>query len=825
MTDQEPTPPLLAEAQAALAELRLALLQAEARLTVLRESETHERAMRRLAEARLAAVEPADAQEPASPDPATLQAELRQLRLHLAAFEDSAIWRATWPLRRVLTGRPGLARLGRRALRAGWWTLTLQWPARLRERAARGRSGPAGIDPDPRPDHESEDHPDDLDPGLALETSDAPLVSIIVPSFGQVAVTLRCLRAIASAQTRTPFEVIVAEDASGDPAVALLERVGGLVLLRNPANLGFIGNCNEAALRARGRYLLFLNNDTEPLPGFLDALVAAAEALPDAGLVGAKLLFPDGRLQEAGGIVWQDGTGCNYGRGDDPGLPQYNAVRDTDYVSGAAMLLRRDLFEVLGGFDPLFAPAYYEDTDLAFKVRARGLRVIYQPASVVVHHEGLSHGTDPGSGVKARQEINRHRFVARWPKLLAREHLPPSQRPGPPTMRAAAHGRGRPAMLVIDHYVPEPDRDAGSRSTLSILTALRQAGWLVAFWPMNRTRNVYTSLLETMGITVLDDRIGLGFDAWFAAEGSQFDHVMTMRPTVAPWFLSALLTGTTATLSFYGHDVHHLRLRRQAALQGDRHMAEEADAMERRERALWGLFDIVLYPSETEAALVRRLMPGTRAHAIVPYAFDRFPARGAPPRTPRLLFVAGFAHPPNVDAALWLVAEILPRVRRRVPQATLVLAGSHPTDAVLGLASDAVTVTGSLDSAALDACYRDARAAIVPLRAGAGVKGKVVEALQQGLPLVTTPIGAEGIDGLERIVDVTDDPDRMAEALSLLLTDDRAWSDRAAAQIAYAARHFSRTAFAASLFAALAPRCADSGPDGSPDRVPDPDLA
>lgn len=829
MTHQEPTPPLLAEAQAGLAALRLALLQAEARLTVLRESETHERAMRRLAEARLAAAKPADAQGGANPDPAMLQAELRQLRLHLAAFEDSAIWRATWPLRRVLTGRPGLARLGRRALRAGWWTLTLQWPARLRERADRRRSGPAARDPGPQPDHRPghgpgpcfDPRPDDLDPGLALETSDTPLVSIIVPSFGQVAVTLRCLRAIASAQTRTPFEVIVAEDASGDPAVALLERVDGLVLLRNPDNLGFIGNCNQAALSARGRYLLFLNNDTEPLPGFLDALVAAAEAVPDAGLVGAKLLFPDGRLQEAGCIVWQDGTGWNYGRGDDPGLPQYNAVRDTDYVSGAAMLLRRDLFEVLGGFDPLFAPAYYEDTDLAFKVRARGLRVIYQPASVVVHHEGLSHGIDPGSGVKARQEINRHRFVARWPKLLAREHMPPGsapgsapgQAPGQPTMRAAAHGRGRPAMLVIDHYVPEPDRDAGSRSTLSILTALRQAGWLVAFWPMNRTRNVYTSLLETMGITVLDDRIGLGFDAWFAAEGSQFDHVMTMRPTVAPWFLSALLTGTTATLSFYGHDVHHLRLRRQAALQGDRHMAQEADAMERRERALWGLFDIVLYPSETEAALVRRLMPGTRAHAIVPYAFDRFPARGAPPRTPSLLFVAGFAHPPNVDAALWLVAEILPRVRRRVPQATLVLAGSHPTETVLGLASEAVTVTGSLDSDALDACYRDARAAIVPLRAGAGVKGKVVEALQQGVPLVTTPIGAEGIDGLERIVDVTDDPDRMAEALSLLLTDDRAWSDRAAAQIAYAARHFSRTAFAASLFAALAPGGTDRGPD------------
>ncbi len=824
MTDPVPTPPTgqqpadePEQMQADRDALGAALLLAEARLTALRQSEQHQRAMRAqaeaLAEAKAEALEnePAGA-EPAA-DPALLarlaaqEAEIALLRRHLAAFEQSAIWRATWPLRRVLSRRPGLARLGRRGLRAGWWTLTLQWPARLR---ARRVPAPAAPEPEaapmPMPMPALAPAPDPtLSPPLALPCAGAPLVSVIVPCFGQVPVTLRCLRAIAASDTRADFEVIVAEDASGDPAVAQLEQVAGLVLLRNQANLGFLRNCNEAALSARGRYLLFLNNDTEPLPGFLDALLAAAEAVPDAGLVGAKLLFPDGRLQEAGGIIWQDGSGWNYGRGDDPGLPRYNTLRDTDYVSGAAMLLRRDLFELLGGFDARYAPAYYEDTDLAFRVRARGLRVLYQPASVVVHHEGLSHGTDPTTGIKAAQAVNRERFVARWPKLLAREHLPP----GHDVLRAAAHAAGRPAMLIIDHYVPEPDRDAGSRSTMAIITALRQAGWVVWFWPMNRARTAYTALLETIGVTVLDDRQPGGFDAWFAAEGAGFDHVMTMRPTVAPAFLSALLTRSGATLSFYGHDVHHLRMRRQAALCDDPEaaaaQAAEAAAMERRERALWGLFDIVLYPSETEAALVRQLVPGTCARAIVPYGFDRFPARPGPPPGATVLFVAGFAHPPNVDAALWLVGAILPRLRSRHPGATLVLAGSHPTEAVRALASDQVVVTGSLDQPTLERRYREARAAIVPLRAGAGVKGKVVEALQQGLPLVTTPIGAEGIEGLETVATVTDDPDRMAEALALLLDDDELWRRRAAAQQGFASRHFSRAALAASLFAALEP--------------------
>ena len=810
------------ENEAERAELRLSLLRAEARLAALRgevrrAQHAHEALLRRPLPA--PPPEPVDTAALLAPLQAPLLARIAQqdaeialLARHLDAFRASAIWRATWPLRRMLDRHPVLARTGRRALRAGWWTLTLQWPARLRQRAAWRAVHPAlADDPLPAP----ADAPVALPPFepvadavvpeaprlLVLPTARAPVVSVIVPAFGQVPATLRCLRAIAASETETPFEVILAEDASSDPEVALLEEVVGLRLLRRTANLGFLHNCNEAALHARGRYLLFLNNDTEPLPGFLDALVRVAEALPDAGLVGSKLLFPDGRLQEAGGIIWQDGSGWNYGRGDDPLLPQYNTLRETDYVSGASILLRRDLFEELHGFDPLFAPAYYEDVDLAFRLRARGLRVIVQPASLVVHHEGLSHGTDATSGIKAQQEVNRHRLLARWPRLLAGAHMTSGIDP----IRACEHARDRPAILVIDHYVPEPDRDAGSRSTLAILCALKDAGWLVKFWPQNRAHNRYTHLLETMGIEVLDQRLPQGFGDWIARNGSAFDHVLTMRPTVAVEFVSDLLRHTRARLSFYGVDVHHLRMRRQAVLQGDLSLAREADEMERLERRLWGVFDVMLYPSEVEAELVRRMVPAASAHGIVPFSFDRFRTRSAPPPEPAILFVAGFAHPPNVDAATWLVREILPLVRAAVPQATLVLAGSHPTASVRALAGDNVVVTGSLDQDALDAHYRAARVGIVPLRVGAGVKGKVVEAMQQGLPLVTTTIGAEGLPGLEQAARVADTATALAEAVLLLLRDDHAWSARSAIQRAYVSRHFSRAALAASLFAALEP--------------------
>ncbi len=809
------------ENEAERAELRLSLLHAEARLAALRQEvrhaqQAHEALLRR------------PLPDPPPPEPidtapllAPLQARIAQqdaeialLAQHLEAFRTSAIWRATWPLRRVLDRHPALSRAGRRALRAGWWTLTLQWPARLRARSAWHAARLAVPDHQPPPAAAPPEAasaptlpealpapPPSAAPPLVLPTARAPVVSVIVPAFGQVPATLRCLRAVAASDTRTPFEVILAEDASGDPEVALLEEVIGLRLLRRDANLGFLHNCNEAALHARGRYLLFLNNDTEPLPGFLDALVRVAEALPDAGLVGSKLLFPDGRLQEAGGIIWQDGTGWNYGRGDDPALPQYNTLRETDYVSGASILLRRDLFEELHGFDPAFAPAYYEDVDLAFRLRARGLRVIFQPASVVIHHEGLSHGTDPNTGIKAQQEVNRRRMTARWPRLLAEGHMAPSVDP----IRACEHARGRPTILVIDHYVPEPDRDAGSRSTMAILSALKDAGWLVKFWPQNRAHNRYTCLLETMGIEVLDRRLPEGFGDWIARNGPMFDHVLVMRPTVAVEFVSDLLRHTRARLGFYGVDVHHLRMRRQAILQHDPSLAREADEMERLERRLWGVFDVMLYPSEVEAALVRRLVPGASAFGIVPFSFDRFRTRTIPPPEPAILFVAGFAHPPNVDAATWLVREILPLVRAAVPQATLVLAGSHPTASVRALGRNGVVVTGSLDQEELDAQYRAARVGIVPLRVGAGVKGKVVEAMQQGLPLVTTTIGAEGLPGLEHAARVADTAPALAEAVVSLLRDDRAWSACSTVQRAYASERFSRAALAASLFAALDP--------------------
>ena len=169
----------------------------------------------------------------------------------------------------------------------------------------------------------------------------------------------------------------------------------------------------------RGQYVVLLNNDTEVTGDWLDALMRVFETRPDAGLVGSKLIYPDGSLQEAGGIVWQDGGAWNYGRGDDASRPAYNYVRETDYCSAASVMLPTELWKALGGFDLRYIPAYCEDSDLAFRVREAGYKVYVQPKSVVVHHEGKSNGTDTAAGIKHYQVLNHRKLVERWGAVFA----------------------------------------------------------------------------------------------------------------------------------------------------------------------------------------------------------------------------------------------------------------------------------------------------------------------------------------------------------------------------------------------------------------------
>lgn len=707
---------------------------------------------------------------------------------HLAGLRDGMVTAAARRLGRLGLAVPAGARLAiRRLALLVWWTLTLQLPRHLAWWLA-ARRGPKArpavlappVEPCPAPE------------AIALPPATPdPVVSVIVTSYGAVPHTLRCLAALARDRSGVPMEVIVIDDATPDPAVADLARVPGLRLIRNPARIGYLRSCNAAAAAARGEYLLLLNNDTEPAPDAIAAMLALFRARPDAGAVGTKLLFPDGKLQEAGGIVWRDGTGWNYGRGDDPDDPAYNFVREVDYCSAAALMVPRALFARHNGFDIRYAPAYYEDTDLAFRLRAGGHAVLYQPRARVMHVEGVSHGTDPAAGGKAHQEANRTRFVHRWASTLAAEHY----ESGTHVLRAREHARQRQVALVLDHYVPEPDRDAGSCNILNYIDALLADGTVVKFWPHNREyKPGYTEALQDRGVEVFHGGRSEAFAEWIAEHGAELDHVLLSRPEVALAALAALKRYSAARLIYYGHDLHFRRLRLQAGLTGDAQVAAAAARMERIERWIWRSVDVVLYPAADEATTVAGLEPSVAARAVPAFGFTDFGQLREPPESADILFVGGFAHPPNEAAVLWFVHEVLPLIQARHPAAQLVVAGSRPGPRVRALAGVGVLVRADLSAEALRAQYRAARVAVAPLRYGAGVKLKVAEALREGTPLVTTTVGAQGLAGIEHVAAVADDPAGFAAAVADLLDDAGLWRARCAAQLDYARENLTQAA-------------------------------
>lgn len=635
--------------------------------------------------------------------------------------------------------------------------------------------------------------------GIALRVSGEPEVSVIIRMRGQVENVVRCLASIAQCAPSTSIEVIVSDEASSNPLVSVLTQVEGLRLLRNENKFEFAKNCNGAAALARGCYLLFLDADTEATAGWLDALLDVVRAHNDAAIVGSKRLYADGGLQEAGGIVWRDGSTSKYGWLDDPSLPQYNYVRETDYVSGGSMLIDAPFFRSVGGFDDYYLPASCEDADLAFKARAAGRKVYYQPASVIVHQEGIGHDTDLSRGIKTYQAANQEKFCDRWKGVLEREHFPTLEH----VFTARERSRERPCMLVIDHYVPQPDKDAGSRSMVHFMQLYLQMGINVKFWPQNlRYDPEFVPRMQQLGIETFHGSGYEGrFNQWMLENGRYVDYVFLSRPYVAAEYIEAIRAHCDAKILYYGHDIHYLRIREQMKVEpGDGSLSEKEAYFAELEERVWRLVDVIYYPSQDETEHVRKWLDdhgvNRVARTIPALGFESFPAAPAANLNERhgIIFVAGFKHPPNLDAAKWLVSEILPLIHARRPEVRLWLIGSNPPPEIIALESAHVRVTGFVSDEKLARFYSQARLAVAPLRYGAGVKGKVVEAMCYGVPIVTTTTGAQGLRYASDALVICDGPESFSQSVITLVEDDAAWRSMSARALTVAHDRFSAAA-------------------------------
>jgi GT2 family glycosyltransferase len=263
-----------------------------------------------------------------------------------------------------------------------------------------------------------------------------PAVSIIILVTKDTTRLRRCLASVDAHRPDTPVsEVLVVANGTAPEELRWLTARDDVVLLAADVNLGFGGGCNWAASVAAGGRLLFMNDDAVATAGWLDELNRVLDGDDTIGVAGSRVLLTNGTLQEAGGVVWRDGTTSGVGRGMDPNAPEFVIGRDVDYVSFCSTMVPREAWEAVGGFDPRFFPAYYEDTDFCLTARSLGWRVICEPRSSVVHEEGgSSTGASFNSFLKRR---NRELFVAKWRTTLDGAEPSPSLLTGQRAVRRA----------------------------------------------------------------------------------------------------------------------------------------------------------------------------------------------------------------------------------------------------------------------------------------------------------------------------------------------------------------------------------------------------
>ena len=638
-----------------------------------------------------------------------------------------------------------------------------------------------------------------FDPLVFPEPS-APVASVVIPVHNKFHVTYHCLASLLLAPNKASFEVILVDDGSEDATLKAPELVKGVQHVRNEKAQGFIRSCNRGGALAKGRYIVMLNNDTEVTAGWLDELLWPFEHFDGVGMTGAKLLYPDGSLQEAGGIVWNTGNPWNYGRNGNARDPKYNYARQTDYLSGACLMLPTDLWKQIGGFSEDYVPAYFEDTDLGFQVRAKGFKTVYAPTAQVFHFEGVSNGTNVSSGTKRYQEVNRPKFKSRW--------------------SAAYRGNGKEGVdvelnkdrnvqlraLVVDAQMPMPDKDAGSYAAIQEMRMLQALGFKCTFIPENMAwMGHYTQDLQRMGIEALYSPFFTSVNQLLEQRGEEFDLVYITRYYVAQNYIDTIRKwAPRAKIVLMNADLHFLRELRHAI------QTKKSDDMTKSlqtrdaELALMRQVDLVLSYTDVEKAVIL-------SHNLDSTTVEKCPwvtevSAQVPPFASRkdIAFLGGFNHYPNVHAVEWFVTNVMPLVRQQLPGVRLRVYGSYLPDGLAALLAEQPDVIADGWVESVQDVYDHCRVFVAPLQSGAGIKGKVIGALAHGVPTVMSPVAAEGIaisDGTDAFVAAN--PQAWVDAIAKLYESEKAWSKMSASGQEAARKQFGFEAGVAQMRQAL----------------------
>ncbi len=635
-------------------------------------------------------------------------------------------------------------------------------------------------------------------------TEDRPQVSVIVVMFNQAGLSRLCLEALAASEG-VSFESLLVDNGSSDRIPELLRRVDGAKILRPGSNLGFLRAVNQAAGQALGRYLLLLNNDALVEPSTLARAVARLELEPSAGAVGGPILLWGGSLQEAGSIIWNDGSCLGYGRGGDPGLPSYRYQRDVDYCSGAFLMTRRALFDEMGRFDEAFAPAYYEESDFCARLWEQGHRVVYDPDVRVRHFEFASE-TESGQAIEL-QRRNRELFVQRHGDFLAARLAPATA--AIPLARQRVHGDGL-RVLVIDDRVPLPWLGQGYPRAASMVGTLARLGHAVTHYPLQfpqeNWEDVHKALPQTVEVML---NLGLpGLAGFLDERASLYDCVVVSRPHNMGMLRTVLqqdrrrLAG--ARVVYDAEAMFSVRDIEKARLDGTPLGPAEQQARIAEELALAEGADCVLAVSDLEAQHYRTA--GFSDVKVLGHALE------SSPDTPGFHVRSGFLFmgaltaddTPNSDSVVWFVREVWPLIVQAMgTDAVFHIVGECTAPSVRALEGLGIIIHGRV--ADLTSVLDTARVFVVPTRYAAGIPHKAHEAAARGLPMVVSSLIARQLGWTNGEVVVADDAAAFADGCLDMHADETLWTRSRGVLLAAVARECSPAVFERALVRALRP--------------------
>ena len=602
--------------------------------------------------------------------------------------------------------------------------------------------------------------------------SNSPLVSIIIHVRNSFNYTFKCIDSILKTTPSSSYEIIIINKTLNND-IKLLEKSynkkgANIILYQNKETNNFLKNYNQAIKISKGEYITFLRDNTKVYENWLTSLLKPFENDEKIGIIGSKVIYSNGTLKEAGGIMWNNGEYSNFGRGKFSDNPEYNYIKEVDFVSGISFIIKKSILEKIGGFDEQFIHLDYKYIDFSFSLRKYGYKVIYQPESLVKQYNEILKGVNIISDIK---KINKHLFIKKW-----KEELIYQSNQNNNTFLARDRSFNKNRIFVIDRYIPKYDRNAGSRCCFMYLNIFKEIGLQVTFLGDDLKKiEPYTSILQQKGIEVLYGNYFKNekLEIWLKKNLRYFKYIYLQRPEITIKYIDLIKKYSSEKVIYFAHDLHYVRLSREYEITGDIKKLIQSRDIKRIEMKIFNKVDIIHIVGNYEYKILKKEFKNKTIRNIPLYFYEK-PLKNIEKNFSKrkdLVFVGGFKHSPNIDGILWFSKEIFPKVIDKFPNLILHIVSPKIPHEIKKLESKNIKLEGFLSDKELHLMYQKCRIAIAPLRFGAGVKGKVLEAAYNQIPMITTTIGGEGIEDSKGAFIMEDNPEKMADIISQIYED------------------------------------------------------